>query len=303
MRELPVASGTLLVRPVEASDIDGLSRLYDNLSTDDRYRRFFCGFRPDAEFLAREVRAVDVGGFELVAEHRARDAGDTDGEIVAAASWSPLPDGDGELAITVARHWRGWLGPYLLDALLDAAGDRDIPNLQANVLLMNRAMLALVRARGFVTMGHPDVGVVRVVLGARARMPAWPVNDPRPRVLVEVPGGRWHAEGAANAAGLQVLTCFGPHGVGSRRCPATTGSPCPLAETADAIVVCHAPDDGDWLRLRRTHQRLHSSVPVCVERGWRPSPRIPGERLVPSGDEETVVTFVQQLVRYAGNEA
>jgi hypothetical protein len=35
----------------------------------------------------------------------------------------------------------------------------------------------------------------------------WPGTHERPRLLVEVPGGRWHAEEAARAAGFQVLAC------------------------------------------------------------------------------------------------
>lgn len=294
-REVPIGRGTLTVRPAEDGDSDGLAELYAGLSTTDRYLRFFCGFRPDAEFLAREAGAADLGGFELVAEHRAHD-GVT--EIVAAAGWSALPDGDGELAITVARPWRGWLGAFLLDALLEAAAAHGLANLQADVLVQNRSMLALVRRRGFATMGHPDVGVVRVVMGAAERLPTWPTRDERPRVLVEVPGGHWHAEAQAEEAGLRVMTCAGPGGVGGSGCPAVAGSPCPLAAAADVIVVSHPPDDEAWTTLREAHQRLHREVPVHVEPGRRPAPPAAGERTIPSGDDEGVATFVRLVAAH-----
>lgn len=296
IREVPVGHGMLTVRPVEDADVDRLTDLYAGLGTTDRYLRFFCGFRPDRAFVLHEAHATDTGGFELVAELRAHDG---PAEIVAAAGWAPLPDGDGELAITVAKSWRGWLGPFLLDALLEAAAQHGLANLQADVLVQNRSMLALVRRRGFVTRGHPDLGVVRVVLGAAERLPTWPTRDGRPRVLVEVPGGHWHAEEQLEEAGLQAMTCPGPGGVGGSGCPAVvTGSRCSLAAAADVIVVCHPPNDEDWTTLREAHQRVHSQVPVCVEPGRQPAPPVTGERTIPSGEDHAVAGFVRLVVAH-----
>lgn len=273
-------AGPLVVRPVEPGDVDGLLGLYDRLSAEDRYRRFFSGFRPDRPFVEAEVARASGSGFELVVVT-------ADGEVVAAAGWSALPDGDGELAITVDRRWRGWLGPYLLDALLRAAAARGIRNLQADVLVLNRPMLALVRSRGFVTMSHPDSSVVRIAIGASDAMPGWPRGD-GPKVLVETPGGRWHAEDAAAAAGLRVLACSGPTGAGAggpRGCPLERGEPCPLAAEADVIVVCGPRDDPAWDAVRSAHPRVHPGIPVVLEprRGATPQP---GERVVSGSDAE-----------------
>ena len=43
-----------------------------------------------------------------------------DRTLVGEAGYTLLSDGDGELAITVDPEWRGWLGSWLLDALVDA---------------------------------------------------------------------------------------------------------------------------------------------------------------------------------------
>jgi hypothetical protein len=43
----------LTVRPVTATDVDGLVALDDDLSDDDRYRQFFSGFRPPRSFFER----------------------------------------------------------------------------------------------------------------------------------------------------------------------------------------------------------------------------------------------------------
>ena len=283
-RRVPLpGGGVLTVRPVATTDVDGLVALYDGLSDDDRYRRFFSGFRPPRSFFERLVNVGERGGFGLVATMGA--GGDVAGgaRIVGEASYELLPNGDGELAITVAADQRGWLGPYLLDALVEAAAARGVRNLEADVLVTNGRMLALLRSRGYATMGSNDWTTLRLVVGTAGRTPVWPAgrsatgHTDRPKVLVEVASGRWHAAAEADAAGLQVIACSGPRGA-RPRCPVLAGRPCPLAAAADAIVVSNAPDDERWRALLEAHTDLHPGVPVCVERragrGPRDQPRL-----------------------------
>lgn len=292
-RAVPLPEGrTLIVRDVEPADVEGLRALYAGLDQHATYQRFFSAFRPGPDFFEEMATITERGGFGLVAAVTDEAGAE---ELVGEAGYTLLPDGDGELAITVAEPWRGWLGPFLLDALLAAAAARRVPNLQADVLVTNGPMLALVRSRGYATMDHPDGTVVRVAIGTSGPTPSWPDPHERPRVLVEAPGGRWHAEEAARAAGLQVLVCPGPGAAGSR-CPALRGQTCPLAAGADAIVVSHARHDDGWLALPDAHAHLHRGVPVCVELG--PSDEAVGDELVvPGGDEPEVVAFVQRLAR------
>ena len=152
---------TLTVRTVTEADIDGLDALYEALSDDDRHYRFFNLYHPDRKFLEQMTRAEDEGGYRLVAVV----SGPQD-SLVAEAGYAILPDGDGEFALTVAPGWRGWLGPYLLDALADAAAARGVPNLQADILLDNPRMLALVRHRGYITLERDGFSEVRVAIGA-----------------------------------------------------------------------------------------------------------------------------------------
>ena len=58
-------------------------------------------------------------------------------QIVGEADYFLLDNG--ELVITVAADWRGWLGPYLLDVLIEAAAARGVPNLEAEFLVERRA--------------------------------------------------------------------------------------------------------------------------------------------------------------------
>jgi RimJ/RimL family protein N-acetyltransferase len=261
-RRVPLGGGrTLLIRPVAASDVAGLAELYARLDPEDRHRRFFSAFRPPRSFFEQIATAADRGGYGLVATVSGDGSAD---EVVGEAGYALLPNGDGELAITVADAWRGWLGPYLLDALIAAAAARGVPNLEADVLAVNGPMLAMAQARGSVTMSHPDWSVVRVVFGTAGTTPTWPRRHNRPRVLVEGAGGRWHGEEAVRAAGFDVLTCAGPTGR-RRPCPALSGAPCPLAARADAVVISRPPEHSDWHALVDAHPHLHPGVPVCVE--------------------------------------
>jgi hypothetical protein len=227
---------------------------------DDQYRRFFSGHPPLDSFVKKMTKVIERGGFGLIAM---MEGPNKTSRIVGEATYELLPDGDGELGITVAEDARGWLGPYLLDALVEAAADRGVPNLEADVLVTNRRMLTMLRARGYAIVDHDEQpAVVRVVIGTSQRMPTWPGTHERPRLLVEVPGGRWHAEKAAREAGFEVLACPGPL-LGWSHCAALHGEPCPLAAGADVIV--DAIPDAAGRSLLDAHRSIHPSVPICVE--------------------------------------
>jgi hypothetical protein len=245
---------------MRGSDADGLIALYASLDMDDQYRRFFSGHPPPESFVKKMTKVSERGGFGLIA---VIEGPDTTSRIVGEATYELLPDGDGELGITVAEDARGWLGPYLLDALVEAAAARGVPNLEADVLVTNRRMLTMLRARGYAIVEHDEQpAVVRVAIGTAQRMPTWPGTHEHPRLLVELPGGRWHAEEAARAAGFQVLACPGPL-LGWSHCPALHGEPCPLAAGADVIVDA-VPDEAGR-SLLAAHRSIHPSVPICVE--------------------------------------
>jgi hypothetical protein len=186
------------------------------------------------------------------------------GETVAGeAGYAIRPDGDGDLAVTVAAPWRGWLGPYLLDVVVRHAAAVGMTNLQADVLLENGPMLSLLRRRDPVAMGH-DEGAVRLSIGTMGPVASWPARERRPRVLVEVPGRRWAGEYAADSAGLATAMCSGPAGRTRAGCPVLEGGSCPLADDADAIVVLLDPDDERTQQLIDAHRRNHPGTPVLV---------------------------------------
>lgn len=151
---------TLTVRPARTDDVPGIVALFERLSPEDRYRRFFSGFHPDEDFVARLVERPPAEGRLLVAEVSTA----TGSEIVAEAQYGRSPAGDAELALTVDRRWRGWLAPFLLDVLVREAKASGIASLRAEVLVQNRPMLALLRSRGCTRCETGDPCVSELVI-------------------------------------------------------------------------------------------------------------------------------------------
>lgn len=252
----------LEVRPSQAGDGDGICELYASLSVNDRYRRFFGAFVPRVEWCREWASVGERGGFGVVVVLHEN----TTERIIAEAAYAMRSDGDGDLAVTVEREWRGWMGPYLVDVLVRRAAARGVDNLQAEVLLENRPMLAILRARGAVDLEHPG-REVRLTIGTRGAVASWPPADSRPKVLVEVAGRRWAGERPANDAGLATALCSGPQRRRRAGCPVLEGGRCPLADDADVIVVLLDPEEDQTQQLIIRHARQHPGVPILVVQG------------------------------------
>ncbi|MBV8432634.1 MAG: GNAT family N-acetyltransferase [Solirubrobacterales bacterium] len=178
--QLSVPEGrALTVRAITQADIDGLDTLFGTLCEEDQYHRFFHLYNPDQKFLERMTRAEDEGGYRLVAV-----ASGPQDALVAEAGYAILPDGDGEFTLTVAPGWQGWrLGSHLLDILVAAAAARGVPNLQADIMLDNTRMLALLSRRGYLILDRYELREARVAIAAAqppAKAPAGGVPPQRP---------------------------------------------------------------------------------------------------------------------------
>jgi RimJ/RimL family protein N-acetyltransferase len=283
-REVELPDGrTLVVRPSRPDDVDGVELLYAGLSSDDLHLRFFSTYHPRREFFERLVNVAEEGGCCLVAV-----VDDPAERVVAEAEYLLLPNGNGELAMTVAPDWRGWLGPYLLDALLQAAAARGVPNLEAEVLVENRRMLAVIRRRGYATVDGTDPSEVRLTVGTSTRTPTWPAAHEGPRVLAESRGLWWGGERAAKAAGMQVMVCPGPHA--GLECPALHGERCPLVEGADIVVCALAPTPGG--DVRAAHASVHPGTTVIVPG----AATRPGEFSLGNTTDDTLIGLARRVL-------
>lgn len=261
VRIVDLADGRrLVVRPGGPDDLAAVQALYGRLSPDDLRLRFFVGHVPLDNTTAQWLTVGRRGGVMLVVEVVEHDGSRL---VVAEAGCALLDDGDGELAITVDPRWRGWLGGWLLDVLVTEAAEQGIRNLQAEVMVRNRTMLALLRHRGHAAVAHPDWNTIRLVISTEGHTPGWPPDSDRPHLLVTARGGRWAGEAKAREAGFEVRTCPGPAGL-ERQCPLAAGEPCPLLDGADALVFDLMP--GTRGRDELLAELADREIPVVVTR-------------------------------------
>lgn len=151
------------LRPIRPDDAPRLVELYDRLSQQSAYQRFFTVMQrlpPDwAQFLA----AVDhQRRFALVAE----EVSASKPTLVGVARYEPLPDGETvELAVVVQDSWQGQgLGTLLLRELLHAAELNGLHRFRAYVLAENRRMLHLLRRHTDVQEQRRDGSVIELTL-------------------------------------------------------------------------------------------------------------------------------------------
>jgi len=140
----------LVARPVEGTDAERVQRLFERLSPESVYRRFFTLFPAPPANVLRQLTDVDH------VDHEALAVLDGD-EIVALASWDrPAHATDeAEIAILVEDSWqhRG-LGRALLRMLSGEAARRGISVLNATVLADNHP------ARHLASVAHPATVVL-----------------------------------------------------------------------------------------------------------------------------------------------
>jgi RimJ/RimL family protein N-acetyltransferase len=170
-RTITLRDGTRVhLRPIRASDAPSLVSLYDRLSRDTRYHRFFSVMQRLPIDWARFHAAVDYQSrLALVVESPA----DPDA-LIAVARYEPSDQPDTvEVAFVVEDGWqdRG-LGTVLFRELLAAAQLNGIEKFRAWVLADNRRMLDLISRFGTVQARAIDGGVVELTFTARPAPPS-----------------------------------------------------------------------------------------------------------------------------------
>ena len=282
---------TIEIRHTTAADAELICGLYGRLSLEDRHRRFFSAFQPELPWCRDWASVGERGGYGVIAiaHHPDRD------EVAGEAGYALRSDGDGDLAVTVAPHWRGWLGSYLVDVLTRHAASNGIDNLQADVLLENRPMLKILHHRGAVSLEH-SLGAVRLTIGTAGYVPSWPPEAEGHRVLVAAPGGRWSGAEAAEQAGCVTAVCSGPSRRQRGGCPVIEGGRCPLADNADAIVILLDADDEQTRQLIALHRKNLPGVPIFVTRRLSESAPLPaGCNEISASGTDTVANILSLI--------
>ncbi len=153
------------VRPIEASDVAGLSAFYIALSPESRRRRFLGSGVGFSDAQARRMAHVDhcsADGFVAVLH----ETGPSDGEIVGHVCLEPCDDGMDEVAVAVADRFQGQgIGRRLVREAVVSARRRGLRGLRASLFHENTAMRRLLLGTGVpVTRTGNDSAVLEVAL-------------------------------------------------------------------------------------------------------------------------------------------
>jgi hypothetical protein len=168
-----------------------------------------------------------------------------------------------------------------------------VPNLEAEVLVENRRMLALISHRGYACVDGTDFTTLRLSIGTMTGTPTWPRPHDGPRVLAEVQGGRWTREGDLRKAGLHVMVCPGPQEGRAAHCPAVEGKPCPLVQHADIVVCSLSPGIRRCDDVRAAHASLHPCSRILREgTGRHPT----GLTIDPSTPNDALIALLGEIL-------
>jgi acetyltransferase len=154
------------VRAIQPSDEEEILQAFDRMGADARYMRFMTSVREANVGRLRNVLAsFPEKGLAIAATVPAADGID----IVGTASFVLDGAGGCEFAISILEAWGGaGLGRKMMEALIAAAKDRGLTEMQGFVLAQNRAMLRLAERVGFKVKADPGDFAVRIVTLALA---------------------------------------------------------------------------------------------------------------------------------------
>lgn len=169
-RTLALPSGERVrIRPIRPDDEPRLSELYDRLSRDTQYQRFFTVMRRLPRDWAHFLANVDYGRrFALVVEDLTAPVT----SLIGVARYEPVQEGIAEIAFVVEDRWqRKGLGTLLITELFRAAAENGITRFRAWVLADNRRMLELLTRHADVLERKMEQGVVELLLVPKAYRP------------------------------------------------------------------------------------------------------------------------------------
>jgi acyl-CoA synthetase (NDP forming)/GNAT superfamily N-acetyltransferase len=155
-------TGIVRIRSARRADAEALAAMYERVSPDSLYLRFFTMSRTLlGQDIDRLTRPPDGEHYSLVAEIR--------GELVGVATYERLDDpGEAEVAFIVDDRYQGrGVGMLLLEHLATVATRHGIVRFVAETLPANARMLHVFSDAGFPVTTALDTGVVHVVMPLR----------------------------------------------------------------------------------------------------------------------------------------
>ena len=263
--------GTVHLRPICADDDDGLLALYERVSDESVYLRFFSPVPRVAAAQLVRLKSIDYR------DHMAFVAvlGD---DLVAVARYDRTSDGTAEVAFTVRDDQQGrGLGTLLLEHLAAVARANGITAFAADTLPHNRKMLSVLRDAGWETKRVFADGTIRVEFSI----------EPTDSSHAAMEGREQHSEAASIA---RILAPASVAVVGASRTPGTighelfrnlltygfTGPVYPVNPTATSVAgvrayatVADIPDHVDLAIIAVAAPAVFEVVEQCARQGVR----------------------------------
>lgn len=151
----------LRVRPLRHSDTGLLTEMYDRLSPNTRYLRFFSMMPQLPDSVLDALLNVDC-------RRRVALVAECDGTVVGLASFGAIDEDSAEVALVVCDDWqRRRIGTALATRVLAAAERRGFHRFVAHVLSTNDAAKRLLRSVGTVLSWRMHGAVTELVFVRR----------------------------------------------------------------------------------------------------------------------------------------
>ena len=164
VRSLQLNDGTdIVVRPIRPEDAEMEDRFVRELTEESRYFRFMNQLQELSQEML--VRFTQIDYHSEMALIAVTTVDGRDHQIGVARYTTNLDKTSCEFALTVSDDWqhRG-IGHILMKDLMDVARDRDLSEMEGQVLSNNKKMLDLVRTLGFRVSNDPDDASIKQVV-------------------------------------------------------------------------------------------------------------------------------------------
>jgi len=154
----------LVLRPIQPEDEPALIHLFDSLTEEERYMRFFSPMPKVPHQMAARLSQIDYDREMALVLAEPKPAGEA--KLMAGARIAGDPNNERcEFAIAVDHAYTGkGIGKALLQKIVDYARSRGYREVYGDILNQNQPMLAVCRRLGFHAMPGPEAGIVRMSL-------------------------------------------------------------------------------------------------------------------------------------------
>ena len=164
VRKLQLNDGTdIVVRPIRPEDAEMEDRFVRELSDESRYFRFMNQLQELSQEML--VRFTQIDYHHEMAMIAVTKIDGEDRQIGVARYTTNLDKTSCEFALTVSDEWQHHgIGHILMKDLMDVARDRDLSEMEGQVLSNNKRMLDLVQTLGFRVSNDPDDPSIKQVV-------------------------------------------------------------------------------------------------------------------------------------------